>query len=471
MTAPPPPSDPGPAALADDRALADRLFGGAAVIGLAAYLPLLFASFAWDDAVLLPALADRPWSGLLTRSLWPEGHGAANGLAYWRPMQELEFKGSLAAFGLAPGPLHAVSLLAHLLVSALLYRWLRARGGGVGAAVAAAAFLLHPAHQEAVSWIAARNDLWAALAVVVAGLLWGGRAWGLAPLAVLVGMGFKEVAVVALPLLLGLDLVRGALRPRALALLGVVPAYAALRALAGQPFPGGGHLSVAGLATWPVHAAAVTAGFRAATVHQPLSLVWSVPSWCWGGVGSLLVLGVALGRQRAGWVGLAAWFAAGCLALEPALAMDSFGDRYLYVAGVGLAVAGSEASRGWRPGPRAVGVAGLALLALGAWCASTVTRWADDEALWSSAATTDLTGYSSYMLGEARLRVDDPAAAEAAFRAALGAPYPDPEAAEPLGLLLLLRGETGEGCALLGAAPRPLSARGEALLARCASAP
>jgi len=65
----------------------------------------------------------------------------------------------------------------------------------------------------------------------------------------------------------------------------------------------------------------------------------------------------------------------------------------------------------------------------------------------------------------------DDVEAEGAFRAALAARYPDPEAAEPLGLLLLLRGETGEGCALLGAAPRPLSARGEALLARCASAP
>jgi len=214
----------------------------------------------------------------------------------------------------------------------------------------------------------------------------------------------------------------------------------------------------------------VIGGFRGGTVHQPLSLLWSIPSWCWGGVGSLLALGVALGRRPAGWVGLAAWFTAGCLALEPALAMDSFGDRYLYVADIGLAVAGSEALLRWRPGQRGLAVAGLALLTLGAWCASTVTRWANDEALWTSAASKDPTGYSSYMLGEARLGAD-PAAAESAFRAALAARYPDPEAAEPLGLLLLLRGQTGEGCALLGAAPRPLSAQGEALFTRCEATP
>lgn len=468
MTVAEPPTDPRPPAPAGDGGWADRLFGAAVALAIAAYLPLLFASFAWDDVILLPALHGRPWTGVLTRSLWPEGHGT-NGLAYWRPMQEVEFKASLAAFGLNPGPLHGVSLAVHLVAGLLLYRWLRSRGAAIGAAVGAGAFLLHPAQQEAVGWIAARNDLWAGLFVIVAGLLWGGRAWGLAPLAVLVGMGFKEVAVVALPLLLGLDLVRGALRPRAVALLAVLPAYAACRALAGQPFPTGGHLSVAGLATWPVHAAAVVGGFQAGTVHQPLSLVWTDPAWCWGGVGSLLALGVALGRRPAGWVGLAAWFTAGCLALDSALAMDSFGDRYLYVADVGLAVAGSEALSRWRPGRRGLAAAGLALLALGAWCASTVTRWANDEALWTSAAATDPTGYSSYMLGAARGA--DPAGAEDAFRAALAARYPDPEAAEPLGLLLLLRGETGEGCALLGAAPRPLSARGEALLARCPSAP
>lgn len=451
------------------------------------FAPLLAAGFAWDDEHLLPALGERGLGGLsfLTRGLWPESLAQVHGLPVYRPLAELDFQLLLAVAGLRPWVFHLASIAALLLVGGLLWALTRSllaeRGADEeaqawGATLLVGGVLLHPAHQEAVAFIAARNDLWSAAALLGAALLWRGRRWWLAPAVVLTGLLCKETTAVALLLLPALDLTARQ-RPRGLALRWGALALAPL-AWAGLRFglarlPGGGLLwpDPGGVAAGLCHAGAMLVGAHTPSPHQPLSLVLQRPGWWLPGAVVLVVLAVALGRDRLGRAGLLVWAAALCMALTFAMRTDTFGDRYLFVADLGLALgAVGLLTRmcwvGWR---RALG--GLVLLGLAAGNAATLSRWASTEALWAAGARHDPTGYSARMLGLELLGEGRFEEAKQAFGDALAARYPDPAAQQPLAELLLGRGELGEGCALLArseAGEGPEGARREGLLGLCA---
>ena len=121
------------------------------------------------------------------------------------------------AAGYEPVAWHALSVVLHITVSLLVYTLARRRGFAVWTAIAAAMlFLLHGSRPEAVTWIAAQFDLWAAFFVLIA-LLAFDRGWHAASLApLLLALLSKESAYVyPLLLLLLLRMRSRALEPMA----------------------------------------------------------------------------------------------------------------------------------------------------------------------------------------------------------------------------------------------------------------
>ena len=164
----------------------------------AAYVAVAGAGFVWDDQWLL-VTNDRFRHGtlgdLLRGNLWA-GTGFEGGVRYYRPLLLLTFYVDRELFGMAPGGWHLHSLAWHLVSVTLLYYLLRrlVLHGHAGDAAPEKAgpgqttvskfdtttlpvvagtlfFALHPVQSEAVTCIAARNDL-LATAFVRASLLY-----------------------------------------------------------------------------------------------------------------------------------------------------------------------------------------------------------------------------------------------------------------------------------------------------------
>ena len=87
----------------------------------------------------------------------------------YQPVTWLSYLIDISIFGLAPGPLHSINLLLHLLVSLMVWRLLERSTGRRGPAfVVALLFALHPLQVQSVAWIAERKGLLAALFGLVA---------------------------------------------------------------------------------------------------------------------------------------------------------------------------------------------------------------------------------------------------------------------------------------------------------------
>ena len=82
---------------------------------------------------------------------WPIPFGEDMGL--WRPAATATFALEWAAFGDSPAPYHAVSVVAHGLVSVLVFLLAGAFIGGIGPLAAGILFAVHPVHVEAVAGI------------------------------------------------------------------------------------------------------------------------------------------------------------------------------------------------------------------------------------------------------------------------------------------------------------------------------
>jgi hypothetical protein len=134
-------------------------------------------------------------------------HPAAD--RFFRPAVFILYAAQARIAGFSRDAWHALSLVLHFGVSLLVYVFARRRPLGHGPALAAALlFLLHGSRPEAVTWIAAQFDLWAALFFLLALLAFekGWRAASLAPL--LLALLSKESAYVyplVLLLMLSID--------------------------------------------------------------------------------------------------------------------------------------------------------------------------------------------------------------------------------------------------------------------------
>ena len=452
-----------------------RLLALLAIATVVLYLPLLAAGFAWDDEALIPAIAARPASEAWSHGLWPGSEGEARGIILYRPALEMVLKATATAGGGSPLLFHAVSIALHVLVGLgfLCWLWRRDDEGGRGrealwgSTLVASAYLLHPAHQEAVAFVSGQNDLWAALAVV--GAAWAAeRSSLLAGLVLLVGLAFKESAVVGVILVGGDLLVRGRGPRTAVALVAATTLWIGIRLVMASPPNLPVPTFMQGAAMF-AHAGSLLVGASAVHVHQPLSLVFAdTIRWATGTAAIVALVATTLARTD-GRLGLAAWITGLLLALPVAVTVDNYGDRYFNIPdlGLALALAGPAACLvGWRPGRW------IAAAALAGWLLLNVTslsRWASSTSLWDWGLDHDPTGYSAWQLGAYHEGAGRLEQAEAAYAQALDARYPYPVAFAGLGRLRVLRGDLAGGCQSLARA-HSLDSDGKAYLARCLAA-
>ncbi len=136
--------------------------------------------------------------------------------ALLRPLVTLSMWCDHAWSGLSPHGYHAVAFGLHALNALLVALLAHALGAGLlAAALASAAFALHPVHPEAVVWIAARADLMVTTFMLGALVLWlrwleGGRGFTLlwCALAFAAALASKEMAATLPGLALALAFVR-----------------------------------------------------------------------------------------------------------------------------------------------------------------------------------------------------------------------------------------------------------------------
>jgi tetratricopeptide (TPR) repeat protein len=356
---------------------------------------------------------------------------------YWRPLTALVMSLSYQLDGPRPEVFHAVSVLLHLLATAVCVRVARLLGlAPLEAGAVGLLFGLHPVHVESVAWISAVGDpLFGALALgaVAAFLSWSERGSRGAPVLSLslfaAALLAKELAVAALPLLLVLDLARGGgARGRAgLArayggyVLVLVLYWAARTAVFGDVLAGFDRtttdlgvgpvrtallvLELVGGAAWLLLWPAELSLFHATSPELPLTdaaflrsavlalglLVASVALWRRGG----RLLAVALIALPATLLPV--------LARAQGLGPFPLSERYLYLGVLGLALALVLASRAL-PRPAAIALVGLVALGHGLRSVVRVGDWSDERALFgSAAAVSPASAYVQWGLGRANL--------------------------------------------------------------------
>jgi tetratricopeptide (TPR) repeat protein len=236
------------ALLPEGRRLAYLLLGAALLLSTT-----LSFDFVFDDVlVILRDLEAHAGTGVadLHRPVQVQ-HGT---LAYYRPLVTLTYRMDWLLWGENPAGYHLTNLAWHLLATLLVYRLARNALNDAGDAwLAAALFVLLPAHAEALGWVQGRVDLVSAALVLAAlGALtaaWragglAGWAWaGAAAFAWLLALLAKESAL-AFPLAAAVFALLGPGKPdargtaRLARLLPCVPALLAYLLLAGTALQG-----------------------------------------------------------------------------------------------------------------------------------------------------------------------------------------------------------------------------------------
>jgi hypothetical protein len=140
---------------------------------LAAYLPSLRSGFVFDDQIYVTGNTD------VNRGVTVDGLARAltsGHAANWHPLTWWSHMLDVSLFGLRPAGHHAVNVLLHALVAAMLVILLEGISGNMGVSMAAALlFALHPLRVESVAWIAERKDLLCALFSLLAVAAYAGR--------------------------------------------------------------------------------------------------------------------------------------------------------------------------------------------------------------------------------------------------------------------------------------------------------
>lgn len=135
------------------------------VFGLAllAYLPVLGIGFLSDDYGFLFRAETRDLRGYWGWNIFLPSHGA--GVAYYRPFgMIMTWQLGWQLWGLNPLPYHLLGLLLHAATSVVLALLVADLAGKQWAGIfAGSLFAVFPAHTEAVGWLSAQWDIWAAL--------------------------------------------------------------------------------------------------------------------------------------------------------------------------------------------------------------------------------------------------------------------------------------------------------------------
>ena len=182
-----------------------------AVVLAAAYLPSLGGGYTnWDDP-------DYTYASRLALGAPVSKALTSFALGHYHPLTELSLRAEAVTLGERAAVRRAVSLFLHLANSLLFFFILSALGLGFPAAAAGALlWALHPAHTEAVAWIAERKTLLYVFFYLAAMLAYlrrplpasggaGAAVWGLFALSLL----SKAPAVTLPAALIGLDWLKG----------------------------------------------------------------------------------------------------------------------------------------------------------------------------------------------------------------------------------------------------------------------
>jgi len=374
------------------------------------------------------------------------------GFYYYRPVTILAHSWLLRIFGAEPFALHLVSVALHAAAGILVFLLLAEMAGLRVAWLAAALFVVHPLHVEAVAWMAALPELLAGLLVLLS-LYCLVRSHGISDL----GLRIADCEQVRNP--------QSAFRnPKflwlALACLATALAMLTKETGAVQPLLAA---ILVGWAAWPCF---LTAGgivvlryvmlgsataylpprpfwaqiylMASALVHYARKTVWPWPLaseynlrqplavWVISAVAFALLLWLAR-RWRPARLGMLLFF----VALAPAVAaslvlpgMRQAQDRYAYLAVLGLAFLIALLARG-----RAATGAVLGILIL--WSALSIRAtgyWRDPEALWSQTLrVTPLSRNAVLGLGEWYYSTRRFADAERVYRQGLAYRPDDPD--------------------------------------------
>jgi len=445
---------------------------------------------------------------------------------HWHPLTWLSHMLDVELFGLWAGGHHLMNLLIHLAGTLVLLGLLERMTGSFWRSLAVAAlFAFHPAHVEAVAWVADRKDLLSTLFALLAVRAYVEYARGARVVPYMVSLLLFALAltakamVVTVPLLLLLldhwPLRRGGeagkgfgrpaktsvgagnrtLRPRDWAILirekvpflllsigaSVLTLYTmtgrASGVWSGDPLSGrlahalSSYLHHLLKTCWPVDLA----------VHYPVRT--AIPMWEWATGLLVLAAGTAFavyGRRRypyalTGWL----WF---LVALLPVSGLAFRGstptaDRYTYLSHIGLFVllawGASDLAARWGGSParhllRSAGVCLLGLLCLLSF--QQVRHWRDSRSLFLHAVrVSPESALARTNLGLALASRGENGEAEKQFRAALQSRPDSVEAHRNLGVVLARMGRIPEAAGQLEEAARlqPDAAEVWSYLARC----
>jgi tetratricopeptide (TPR) repeat protein len=404
------------------------VLGVVAVVYAALYARVTRFQYVWDDIATIrdSPQFDRP----LAESLRVTQHGhidetltklreVAPEHESYRPLLFLTFAAEVKLFGRSPAVMHltnaVLGFLAALVAFAVASALLRSRTAG---AVVAAIFALHPLQVEPLSYVSARADLLSgllALASVGLALLaaerqrWARVALVAASCLLFAGSLFAKEGTVALPLALAavwaIDRRRRLLAP-CLALLAVVPAYFAVRALvlSGAPAMAHGGGMLRGALAVPGLVLNYLSLFVAPThlsIVRPLRPELVVAGWILGG----LMVGPLLWHLRRGQAPLPpaavtalaglGWATAtvGPSAVVAVL-MGVAADRYAHLPMFGFALGAVALGRAlWQARPRSHRIAAVATGAWALLCLSVtylaVEVWQDPFHLYANAMVAE----------------------------------------------------------------------------------
>ena len=393
------------------------------VLAIVVFAPTLGYTFVWDD---LEQVRDnefiRHWSSF--REFWLKDilalsrKGGEFHSNYYRPLFYVQYLLYYKAFGLSTAAWHAMAIFVHGLAASAVLLFVRRIGLSLEIAwMTALLFVVHPAHGESVSWIAAAFNDPPAAAFLLLGLT-AHAAWLMGGRRFLIGLGLVGYAGAlclkesGLSMLLLVPLVSwfvAGSRPWKERFAGYAPylgltvVYFGVRAATiGTAFGIYTNTkSIADLApTFPMLGA-----FYARLLVWPLQISPSYPlryveGWgdpkAWGWFVFLLALAAVIfvltrGRRvpRFGalWIVCCIWPVFNIRSFLPTYLAH---QRYLYIAALGLCVALAWALATWI-GSRGLrwGVLGAVLLA---WSASNLYHdrfWATDTALWTRICEVD----------------------------------------------------------------------------------
>ena len=196
---------------------------------LLVYANSLWNGFAYDDVHIIYQ-NDRVHQLRDLGRIWLTPYWPAFGtqLGLYRPFAIFAFAIEWAIGGGQPWVFHLANVLLHAAVSLLAFLLIEKLFTARAAVAGALIFAIHPVHTEAVANVVGQNELWAAIGVLGACLIYVSRPEGVAvswkrgiPILLLYAMALlaKESAVVLPGLLVLLDFVQGRVQPNRESLL------------------------------------------------------------------------------------------------------------------------------------------------------------------------------------------------------------------------------------------------------------